>query len=819
MNVIDFIPGLVSVDTRVGLAHLDQGLRESLRVDLRSLPAQQQLDALGQQAAATQKTIRQLQRQAEEYRKQQQVSQQAQMIAQVNQHEIYLKQLEVERTRLNAELQRQYRQAQDQEIVRVVADLYNQALYYQRQGSLIDFVVVTLAVFRLHQQVYGNLTNPDDRLQSASLQGKLFDALAGILEAYTSAQTLTQQYVAALSPVLEIQQRVSRTLADTQGTIETVTTLQSAPTDADWTRSLGACDAATAGLKSGLNQVAAAKSELAGLLDTPALREVFFPLDTTLSGTRLAARWALWKQSVDTALNANLEALYQGLGKLKTALQQREQQLRSSETEVKRLRGLHQLGRNAAQLVTILAPYQSRYDVLAELHRALPTPQPETEPAELVRTFIGAARLQHAIQAEFMPYQQALDASDFGRGGRLSAEVVRQLASLTGIEGVLALGDLTAEYALYDKIRQLAAEIGETVKTSRRLIAQVVESDDRFEATLVYLRGCLPEAQVREVEEQLAGRKAGMLDRTRGLVRGERGKELDRRRQLLDSLLQHAGAAESLPEAELPYQPVVPKAASFSLKPARTIPLPQSTLGRVGLFLGATIVFIGLIAAAVVLAGGDNALAPHSTATSAAVAGVQSTATPARTPVTPKRPTTTTKPTDTLAPTDTPAPTHTPTVTLTPSVTPTPSDTPTPSLTPTASKTPTRTLTPSRTPTPTRTRTPTRTPDPRLEYAVVDIRELDAYTDNHILEQVKLTGRVFNTGLDFFQIMVRKPGGSYYDTIPVVITYTGIPRPAGIYEDTVVVVYGLVMGRQEGTNALGGTISQLWIDADIIDIQ
>jgi len=95
---------------------------------------------------------------------------------------------------------------------------------------------------------------------------------------------------------------------------------------------------------------------------------------------------------------------------------------------------------------------------------------------------------------------------------------------------------------------------------------------------------------------------------------------------------------------------------------------------------------------------------------------------------------------------------------------------------------------------------------------------LVSYTDKYLFEKVKLTGTVFNIKADFFQINVRIPGGSQWDTEAVVITYYGITTlPSGIYKDTTVVVYGTVMGRMEGTNAFGATISQLHVDAEIIE--
>jgi len=172
-------------------------------------------------------------------------------------------------------------------------------------------------------------------------------------------------------------------------------------------------------------------------------------------------------------------------------------------------------------------------------------------------------------------------------------------------------------------------------------------------------------------------------------------------------------------------------------------------------------------------------------------------------------PTSTTTPTDTRTPfpTDTPKPTNTP------------GPTDTPSTTPTITRTPTKTLVPTRTPIPTRTPLPTRTPDPRSLYSVIDIRQLDAYPDNHIGELIRLDGRVFNIGQDFFQIMVRKPGGYSWDTVAVIITYIGTTLPRGLYEDTNVRVYGKVMGSMEGTNAFGATIRQPWVNADIVELR
>lgn len=121
----------------------------------------------------------------------------------------------------------------------------------------------------------------------------------------------------------------------------------------------------------------------------------------------------------------------------------------------------------------------------------------------------------------------------------------------------------------------------------------------------------------------------------------------------------------------------------------------------------------------------------------------------------------------------------------------------------------------------TATPTPTNTPDVRGEYAEMDIRELDAYAANYIGDKVKLRGEVFNImGGDSLQMWVREPGGGTFDNVAVVVSWASDDiLPPEVYEDTWITVYGTVFGTFEGTNAYGGTITQPWIFADIIEKQ
>lgn len=111
-----------------------------------------------------------------------------------------------------------------------------------------------------------------------------------------------------------------------------------------------------------------------------------------------------------------------------------------------------------------------------------------------------------------------------------------------------------------------------------------------------------------------------------------------------------------------------------------------------------------------------------------------------------------------------------------------------------------------------------RTIRPLTSYGDIDVRELDKSPDQYAGQLIHLHGEVFNInesgGGTFLQMNVRKPGGSAYETLPVMVSYDGaLP---GIYEDSQIDVYGVGAGAQSGTNAFGGEIDQPLVFADIV---
>jgi hypothetical protein len=115
--------------------------------------------------------------------------------------------------------------------------------------------------------------------------------------------------------------------------------------------------------------------------------------------------------------------------------------------------------------------------------------------------------------------------------------------------------------------------------------------------------------------------------------------------------------------------------------------------------------------------------------------------------------------------------------------------------------------------------TPTPVPTPsaeqvRSEYEWVDVRDLLIRPGVFEGDKIAVSGSVFNIMVEgevtFIQIYV---DGGDYDAVSVV--FYGDSR--GIYEDSWITIYGVGAGTFEGTNMMGGTISQPLIEADMID--
>ncbi|HEU4322172.1 MAG TPA: hypothetical protein VFS21_03400 [Roseiflexaceae bacterium] len=136
--------------------------------------------------------------------------------------------------------------------------------------------------------------------------------------------------------------------------------------------------------------------------------------------------------------------------------------------------------------------------------------------------------------------------------------------------------------------------------------------------------------------------------------------------------------------------------------------------------------------------------------------------------------------------------------------------------------------TPTPSPTPTNTPTPTATPsDPEktativaydTAYPEVDIRDLAKAPDRYEGQKFRLEGEVFNIeesgGETFLQMWVQIPGGDRLDREAVAVRFNSdLP---GVFAESYIIVYGVGRGAFEGTNAMGATIRQPLVEAELV---
>ena len=95
------------------------------------------------------------------------------------------------------------------------------------------------------------------------------------------------------------------------------------------------------------------------------------------------------------------------------------------------------------------------------------------------------------------------------------------------------------------------------------------------------------------------------------------------------------------------------------------------------------------------------------------------------------------------------------------------------------------------------------------DYVTIARGELVSYADKHVLDAVKIQGRVFHIIDDSnFQLFLAGSNDAVY-------VKTRDPL-SGIYENDFVTVYAIVEGYATGTNAFGGTVKQPLLDGAVV---
>lgn len=630
MAVIDLITGLAFVDARVGLKHLDRDLRASLKIRPEDAPAEQQLATLNAQLADLEKKIEESKKQADRLYKRGAYTQSTEVQGQTTQLYTQIQKLQVDRPRLESESRLQRRSAEDEELLRMIADLYTQATTAKQGERYLDFALVTLAMFRVHRQVYPDIAEGEGRLRLTELQDKLFEELREVIGNPDGRDRVAADYAAALQGPLGLHQRAAQATAETQAAVAAVEPLRAAPADAAWAGKVAAAGACRAGLDKSQAAVAALLQESTAFNQDPNLPELFFPaagapVADVLGG--LKDEWAAVLDTVDKALGIPVSRLQSSLQGLPADLGRWQAEVGKAQEETDRLRVTHELGGAVLHLADATRAYQARYQELAGRYQTL---QPGQGAAvQLAGTWLALEQLRAALAADFKGYAEFVDAADFAKTNQYGLAAAARLKAIGAAEDIAPVAALRDAFTLRSNVAKLEADVARGLAACRRGIDKSLASLDEFTALEQHLRGLLDDAGRAQADTRIAEYQPDVLAQARSALRGEQGKEIDRRDRVVDVLLEAAVAAQAQPPADLP--PVAGGPALPALGTRQPGLLGRLPRGRtLWLAIGAVVVALVLLALAIAAATGafGGGSRPAATATPRATPAVTRTPEP-----------------------------------------------------------------------------------------------------------------------------------------------------------------------------------------------
>lgn len=541
MAFLDLIAGLAFVNAHVGLYRLDKGLRDDINIPMEQLQAHVQLLTRSAQAVAITNQIQQLKRQADSLLKQQLNAQHAQLMVQVGQLQLQLQQLQVERTRLELEVKKEQRLAQENQILKIFVDLYAQSQSFRQQGRLLDYLVVVIAAFRIHHQIYYDLDDANNRLKVTELKDKLFQELSGILQSVPSRQKLVDSYIEALQVPIGLVNTGTHSISNALKAIDEEQKLRQVFPDVDWAEKVKSADFCIEYLEASRKALTGARTSYAEFTQNLDLREFFFPVygdhvNTLVPG--LEGAWAAWISSVEANIGNRLTQLYSAFCEHPPLFNQREKEVVAVIEEAKRLRITHQLGQAISTLVRVTQAYLARFQELELQFKELTIPKKDADPPHVLYICLVLQQIKAAISSEFSEFQRFAQSHNNLSNKQYLAQATRRMQEINATEDAVPVSCVPGTLALSQNITKLESAVNEAIKVCKSLLNRAAKSDELFEKLDAYSRKLLDEPQIQEVEARVVSYRPGAMGQILSGLRGDKGKDIERRHRLIDTVLE-----------------------------------------------------------------------------------------------------------------------------------------------------------------------------------------------------------------------------------------------------------------------------------------
>ena len=553
MRITDIITGLAFVQAHVGLYRLDRGLRDGINVPIEQLQSNVQMLSRSAQAVTITNQIKQLKAQATQFQKQHLNAQHAQLMVQVGQLNLQLQQLTVERQRLEIEVKKEQRLEQENRIMRLFIDLYDQAQTFRQQGQYLDFLVVILAVFRIYRQIYNDLDDPKNRLQVSDLKGKLFDQIKDVFETPVKYQSLLGSYTSALQVPISVTSKGRQWIAESSAAFEVVKSFRTPIPESQWPQRLGEVDSQLARLQQIYSQAAPIREEYLGLSTDADLRELFFPLygeSINALAAGITPTWAEWVRAVETQAGTYLENLYQSFQDDPKTIESAQQQLPLAAQEVQKWITAYKIACAVSGLKQTLPVYQVRFNELRRQFAEQITQSTSADVQATLKRSLSGRTLALILQMDFRSFQGYSQSIKTVNNKRYLQAAAQHLASVNGPAVGVSVDFLQQVFALDQQVSSFASEISGKLQKDQQLLNKAVESDAGFQNLSSQIRIELGADLSAEIERRVVAYQAELVKKFS--LSGAKGKEMNRRRYIVEAAVDVYSQAHAVPLGTLP---------------------------------------------------------------------------------------------------------------------------------------------------------------------------------------------------------------------------------------------------------------------------
>jgi SH3-like domain-containing protein len=585
MGFTDIITGLSFISMHVGLARLDKGLRQSVDIPEEKLQAYVDLTARAAQVVTISDQIKQLDKKAKKLKKEKLNAEHAQLMVQIGQLRLQLEQYKVEQKRLELELEKERRQTQENQILRMFVDLYDQAQTFSQQKRWLDFLVICVAILRIYRQIYSDLDDANNRLKLTQLRGNLFEKLQEVLENEQSRNLIADEYAAALKNPYTLLKDGLNQMSEVDHNLVIVSDLQNISEGEAWDKGIekiNTCSTELSQAEEGLQHTVQRVDDFSGGVD---IREFFFLVNNpgvVEIQSSFSDSWPKLMQDIAAKVGDNLTSINNNFQSLPQQLQDRIGLVSDALFTLDQLRGGYKLGDVASQLKKTLPLMEARYATFTADYSRLVAQSSNNDPSGQLNVFLELSILRVALKKEmhlfpfYVTAQRGLATSQF------EEKVTEPFQAVTGAQKDELSSQFGHLFTLYQKYLKIEKDVSNFCESTKKTLFKAIKDDSTYSNLYSWIKENQDPQLLEKTEAEIAQLPVSLGVKVAGVISNSRSREIDRRKKLLDRYAQgfaKLSVVAKYPPAEFENIPELPGENYFEhVSPTRKLRLSKKWL-------------------------------------------------------------------------------------------------------------------------------------------------------------------------------------------------------------------------------------------------